>query len=119
MMTVGEVLDALATADVGAPVYFDFGGCVPTTVHSWRGSYDEPALGWEPPNGVDMTVIELIVELEKCTDGHEYTGYKGGEYAYNRHNTLHIDNYGRYTNTELVTVEVNSWCVYLITQKED
>ena len=58
-------------------------------------------------------------EIEKVLSGFVYHGYKGGEYTYTEENTLHVDNYGRYTETEIVKVEVTSYCVYLHTAREE
>jgi hypothetical protein len=120
MMSIAAVMAELKTAKPDANVYFDFGGCVPTRVDSWRGSYAEPAIGWEPSgytgNGKPPTVTDLMAELERATDGREYSGWKGGEYSYSDSNTLHVDNCGDSTHTEIVRVEVDDWRVVLHTQ---
>jgi hypothetical protein len=115
MITINELLTTLRTAPKqDGRVYLNFCRCVPTTVGSWRGIYAEPALGWQPAGYSGNvkeypTVASLIVELEKAIDGREYTGWKGGEYTYDGSETLHIDNSGDCTNTEIVRVEVKEW----------
>ena len=122
MMTIKELLYDLRKLKPETEVYFDFAGTTPTTVASWRGVYAEPALGWvatgHSGNGKATTVSDLIIELETAIDGRDYTGWKGGEYSYSENNVLHIDNPGGCTNTELVRVEDNDWCVILHTRKE-
>lgn len=112
MITTNELLAILRTAPKSdGRVYLDFCRCVPTTVDSWRGFYAEPALGWEVAGYYSgsvkeyPTVASLIAELEKAIDGREYTGWKGGEYTYNGDETLHIDNPGDFTSTEIAHVE--------------
>lgn len=122
MMTIDDLLYDLRKAKTDAVVMFDFCNCAPTTVGSWRGIYAEPALGWIATgysgNGKQPTVADLIAELERAIDGREYTGWKGGEFSYNGRDTLHIDNAGDWTNTELVRVENDDWRVLLHTRRE-
>lgn len=122
-MKIGELIQRLKMAEKqDAEVWFDFAGCVPTTVDSWRGIYAEPALGWKPTgysvtphdHGNSITVAMLIAELEGCI-GREYTGWKGGEYTYTKGDTLHIDNPGDCTHTELSRVEDLGYAVILHT----
>lgn len=124
MMTIDAVLQELKAAKPDARVYFDFANCVPTTVNSWRGIYDEPALGWQPAGYSGNvkeypTAASLIRELERAIDGREYSGWKGGEYRYCGKHTLHIDNPGDSTNTEIVRVELDDWRVLLHTRTEE
>jgi hypothetical protein len=115
MKTINELLAILRDApEPEKRVYFDFGRCVPTTVDSWRGSYDEPSLGWQPA-GYSGTVREyptvqsLITELEEAISGRTYCGWKGGEFSYSGTEPLHIDNPGDCTHTEIVRVTIATW----------
>lgn len=122
-MNIGDVKHMLRRADPNHNVYFSFAACVPTTVQSWRGVYAEPAIGWEPSGhsgaGVAPTVAALLEELEKATDGRKYSGWKGGEFAYRDSDTLHVDNPGDCTNTEISRVELQDWRVILHTTYEE
>jgi hypothetical protein len=117
-MTIGEVIDALEKASPNLPVYFDFGGIAPTDVDSWRGIYAEAALGFRDVGRVGSlpTAAELLEELRESIDGRSYTGWKGGEYTYDRSTPLHIDNPGCYTCTALVGVEADEYRVLLRTE---
>jgi len=122
-MNIGEVKRMLRKADPSLTVYFGFASCVPTTVGSWRGIYAEPAIGWAPSgrngDGVAPTVAALLEELERATDGRRYSGWKGGKYAYRDSDTLHVDNPGDCTNTEISRVELQDWRVILHTTYEE
>jgi hypothetical protein len=122
MMTIDDLLYDLRKAKPDAVVMFDFCNCAPTTIGSWRGIYAEPALGWIATGysgkGKTPTVADLIAELERAIDGREYTGWKGGEFRYTGSDTLHIDNNGESTNTELVRAENDDWRVVLHTRRE-
>jgi hypothetical protein len=123
MMNIGEVIDALKRADPAVDVRFAFGRLVPTTVNSWRGIYADAALGFEGGDyGHTRTVTagSLLRLLEDAiAPGVEFTGWKGGEYRYDRSTPLHIDNRGCCTNTELVRVEVGEFGVVLHTEHEE
>lgn len=115
MKTINEVLAVLKKADPKAPVYFAPLCVVPTSVDSWRGSYNEPALGWaEPGNGLYAPTVEkLIKELEESISGKLYYGWKGGEYTFTGDDTLHIDNPGRCNNVEIKEVEDRGYQVLI------
>lgn len=122
-MNIETIKRYLAIADPFLPVYFDFCNCAPTTVASWRGSYSEPAIGWcvTGRNGNEQapTVKELLDELTLATHGKIYVGWKGGNYTYTDKDTLHVDNQGEYTETEIVSVEVGSSRVTLHTRQQE
>lgn len=119
-MTIDELISLLKTAKPDVRVYFSFCKCIPDGIGSWRGSYDEPALGWAPSGysgEVDSypTVKSLIEDLEDAINGVAFSGWKGGEYCYHGHETLHIDNDGDCTNTEISRVEIKDWEVIIHT----
>lgn len=127
-MTIGELIDALkGVENQTAIVEFDFAGTEPTEVDSWRGVYAEPALGWratgysapdQTMHHASMIVAQLIANLEGCI-GKVFTGWKGGDYTYGSGDTLHIDNPGDCSNTELVRVEDRGYTVILHTERND
>lgn len=125
MKTIKEVLFILKSAKKDIRVYFDFCRCVPTTVNSSRGYYDEPALGWGPSghSGIPKkypTVADLIFELEKAVKkGQIYTGWKGGKYTYTVDSPLHIDNPGDWSETEIVEIEYDGFEVIIHTRREE
>lgn len=122
-ITIAEILSALKLADPKASVWFDFAGCRPTTVGSWRGVYAEPALGWVPSgysrlgpkDGEDATVTSLIAELENVIAGRPHDAWKSGTYRYNQRHKLHVDNPGDCNYTMIVGVADRNWHVVLLT----
>lgn len=116
-MQIGKLKAVLENAKPDAFVVFSFGCCRPTTGNSWRGIYAEPAIGWEPDG--ETKVSDLILELNRLTSGEVFYGWKGGEYTYTDSDTLHVDNPGRYTCTEITHVTVKDWEVVLHTEKRD
>lgn len=125
MKTIKEMITELEkVGNQQAEVYFDFCYTTPTSISSWRGIYAEPALGWTDcgyggNGGVKaMTVEKLLAELHKSIDGRYYTGWKGGDYTYSGKSTLHIDNPGDSSNTEITGLLDDGWRVIILTEKE-
>ena len=122
-MDIKTIKKYLAAAKAETPVYFDFCNCVPTGISSWRGIYSEPAIGWSPTgysgSGEAPTVKDFLDELGVATSGKIYTGWKGGGYSYNEDDTLHVDNRGESTNTEIISVEIGEYQVILHTRYEN
>ena len=124
-MTIGQLLDKIRTADPSARVYFDFCRTTPTTVASWRGSYDEPAIGWAPTGYTEnaiqaKTVADMIFELEQAIrPGMSFGGWKGGTYYYDLASPLHVDNRGDCTCTNIVDVVVDELQVTIVTERKE
>lgn len=119
--TIGEVIDALERAKTDVQVVFSFGYLVPTSVDSWRGIYAEAAIGYKYDGRYTdrPTVDALLGELRNAIDGREYSGWKGGEFRYNRDTPLHVDNPGEYSCTEITSIEIKDWQVTLHTAREE
>ena len=118
-VTLGELRDALARAIPSADVRYDVLGLFWHGLHSWRGSYDEPAIGWTEDSfgrgGVayDVTAGALLAEIDAALAGAVFHGWKGGAYTYRRSSPVNVDNPGSYTCTQLVGVTVEETRVVL------
>ena len=125
MMTIGEILKELRRCKRTANVYFDFCGCAPTDVDSYRGRFDFPAIGWmatgysgSVSSDSYPTVESLMKQLEGAIQPYRiYCGWKGGEYAYSEDSTLYVDNRGDANQTVIVRVEDRDYEVILHTKK--
>lgn len=117
-MNIKEIRKALKNVDPSCGIYFDFCRCIPTKANSWRGSYDEPAIGWSENFGEESTVGKFLEQLDELTSGKIYYGWKGGEFTYNEHHTLHIDNAGQSTETEISAITEKYGIVTIHTIKE-
>ena len=116
-LTIGQILAQLKECEQDTIVYYDFALTNPTTVESWRGDYKLPALGYG--GGTCITVATLISELELSISGKIYEGWKGGDYRFNRSQTLHVANPGQCDGETCVAgVTVTSYCVILDTKFE-
>lgn len=102
-------------------VCFDFGTAIPTTLDSWRGSYDELALGYKL-SGYDnndehfsKTTAEALLNELKSAIGKEFTGWKGGEFHMNKSTRVWVANPGNAGNTGIVEVVDDGCRIILLT----
>lgn len=112
-MRLSDLIRSLEVFDKDLKVVYDFGYFRPHDLDSSRGDYSELALGYTEEG--DITVKELL-ELLKGAIGRTYTGYKGGEFLMNEHTPVCIDNWGHWSETEIVAVQ-GSHRVTIITRR--
>jgi len=127
-LTLKELIEAVTNCGLmqedGTPkrVCFDFCTAIPVSFDSWRGSYDLLALNYKMTGRDDykdpkeMLATDFI-QMCKNTIGARFTGYKGGEYTMHDYTPVWVDNYGSYTETGLVGVHSDNYCIYLKTAK--
>lgn len=96
-----------------AEVKYDFEYLFPTSIDSWRGSYDELALNFEI-EGNCMKVTDFLKMLKEAL-GKEFTGYKGGEFYMNKNTPVWVANYGNSGNTAVIDVVDDGYQIILIT----
>ena len=106
-LTLGELitrLENLIKKDGNdKSVCFDFEYLAPANFASWRGAYEELALGWKESSN-DLSVQNLLT-MCKNTVGRKFNGYKGGTYTMSKDTPIWIANQGRSGNTALIDVE--------------
>ena len=79
-MTIGELKAALGRKEPAEHVKFDFVHFFPKGVHSYRGYYERPAIGYA--NEGDPPTVKEVLEMLRQLTHLQFTGYKGGEYDY-------------------------------------
>lgn len=123
IMTLGELREVIARAHPDDDVIFDQFGLVWNGVlDSWRGVYAMPAIGWRHPldlvDAQPNAARDLLQVIDQALAGERFTGYKGGEYTFDRDSPVHVDRYGESTGTALVGVRLWPGKVWLITAGE-
>jgi hypothetical protein len=122
MMTMNQVIAALKELAPERPVVFSFADIAPTTVASYRGYYDQPALGWEP-TGYDGDArppeAEALIEQLEGAIGTIFTGWKGGDYRYNGDETLWVANPGSSTGNFITGLDLSGYFAVLIVGREE
>lgn len=120
-LTLGEIISKLEAIpereDDEATVCFDFEYLRPTSLDSWRGSYNELALGFSD-DGQEPKLSDFIKHLKDAV-GKEYEGYKGGEYTMSRHTPVWVANHGNAGSTSIVDILNNGYEVILITGRTE
>lgn len=120
-MTLGEFIRALERQDQDEKVSFDFVHFGPTKFDSYRGYYDQLALGYGGGRHdhayEHQTVAQLLAHARECV-GKEFTGWKGGEYTMHSDTPLWVANPGETGSTAIVNIEKQLY-VTIITEKLD
>lgn len=115
-MTVGALMEALTQYEDSDEVAYDFVYMRPTTLDSYRGYYEDLALGYTSEGSI--TVRELK-ELLSSSMGKTFHGYKGGEYTMNENTLLWVANYREAGGTAITGVTKISYQVILMTSRLD
>lgn len=110
-MTLGEFIRALERQEPTENVKFDFVHFGPTTFDSYRGYYEQLALGYEECGRMRgdaqyeyPTVLQLY-NLAKGALDKKFTGWKGGNYSMDERTRLWVANPGESGGTAIVNVE--------------
>ena len=115
--TIGQVIAWLEPVKPDVSVMLDFGGLVPSGLHSWRGNYADLAIGFS----IDGEVTAgMLLALLRSGIGKVFTGWKGGDYLMDADTPLYIDNEGRYSGKCWISaVEHSDYLCTLITKREE
>lgn len=109
-LALGELIDLLKGEAQSDQVRFDFGGLTPRTLGSYCGYYEQLALGYDDKWQEPMTVGALLAELGGAV-GHEYSGWKGGEYTMGRTTPVWAANSGEAPGTGIVGVRRDTYVI--------
>jgi hypothetical protein len=102
-MNLGQFIDALSEINPNQGIYYDWGSLYPTHFESYRGYYDQLALGIDASRSSLVTVGSLLQHASDCIDK-TFTGWKGGEYTMSRKTMLWVCNPGMTSDTVIVGV---------------
>ena len=105
--TLGNLINGIKQAPDDADVMFDFAHTIPDGVRSWRGDYSQLAIGWKPQQAGDFPNAKLMSEILEMANGNTYEGYKGGDFKMDLSTPIWIDNYGEYTSTAIVGLQLH------------
>lgn len=115
-LTLGGLIQQLELRPKDQRVCFDFASLEVTGLASYRGFYDELAIGFAE-NGKIGTVEGLLEEL-KLADGMTFEGYKGGDFMMHRETPLWVANYGCTGSTMVVGIRECDWQTVIATAYE-
>lgn len=115
-MTAGELLSALKRKDQTLDVVFDFVFFRPNGIHSYRGYYEDLAIGYE--SGTQTKVGDVVAMLDGVI-GQTLHGYEGGKYYMNSDTVLWVANYNESGGTAIVDVIDDRYRIILKTEMVD
>lgn len=101
IMCLGPLADAIRKCDRAKPVVFDFDGVSPDGMHSFRGYYEQLALGYSE----GTTSAGAFSAACDGAIGTTFEGYKGGNYRMWFDTPVWVSNYGRAEMRGVVGVE--------------
>lgn len=101
--TLGQLIDELeGVSDKTKGIRFDFCSLVPIGLDSYRGYYEDLAIGWSPDTA---PTVGLLLEYLKAKLGSTVHGWKGGKYTVSRDQLLFVANPGETGSTVIVGVD--------------
>jgi hypothetical protein len=116
-MKLGELIKAIERVSADRCVYIEPYGLTPGWFSSYRGYYDQLALGYR--TGHDRVNAGELLALARAACGDTFEGYKGGSYRMDADTEVWLSNYGETSGVSLARVEITDWCVYLHGEKVD
>jgi hypothetical protein len=115
-MYLGELIAVLKRKDQERPVTFGFDYAKPTGLHSYRGYYEDLAIGYE--RHAECTVGQFVARLEEA-NGTVMTGWKGGEYVMNDDTAVWMSKPGESTGMAIIDVVEVGYSIWLKTELVD
>lgn len=118
-ITLGELAVLLKNCQENSHVSFNFPGQHPTWFRSYRGYYDQIALG-HGSFDYDMPVTrDILIERTLSSIGMTFSGYKGGEYIMTANTPVWVANASNPSGYALTRVQDTGYDIILHTVKVD
>ena len=112
-ISLGQLIDALGRREDDQKVRFDFGYMHPTGLHSYRGFYEDLAIG-HTDEGEAPTVKEFLTQLREAV-GETFHGWKGGSYRMDHDSSLWVDQSSHASGTIVTGIAESSWQTVITT----
>lgn len=106
-LNLGQFIKKLEEQPQNNMITFDFVYFVPEGIHSYRGYYDQMAIGYTRKN--DWPKVSEVLSFCKDAIGKYFTGYKGGDFLMTEKTPLWVANYGETGETVIVDVINAGW----------
>lgn len=118
-LTLGALIDALRHRHATETVVYDFCGLAPTTLCSYRGYYEDLALGFTNEMGWGNITVGTLLERLQSAIGQTFTGWKGGDYVASPDTAMWVATQGETGGTAIVGVRDGSYYTILETDLID
>lgn len=113
-IALGELIGLLEGVPSTCEVRFAFNDFVPTRLQSYRGYYEQLALGFDTDYQRGCTVANLLTALRSAI-GATLDSYKGGGYTIGRDTPVWAANWGEAPSTAIIGLSEEGSTVYLET----
>ena len=101
-------------------VFYDIGDLFPTEFASFRGYYEDIALGFSAGEiAYEPQTVDEFIERTEATIGATFYGYKGGDFKMDEDSALWIANWGDSSSTVVYDVRLHSFQIVIHTRYED
>lgn len=117
-ITLGKMITALESCDPDAEVSIGSLLLMPTQFTSYRGFYEDLALGYTTDRGEGLSAGRLLEECRKAL-GATFEGYKGGSYVMSKDTPIWLANYGDYTGWGVRKVKADGYRVRIRIKRID
>lgn len=114
-MTLGEIIAELKKQNPDDDVEFDFVWFYPKGIHSFRGYYDQLAIGYEKAG--DRPKVKDLLALYRASVGKVFEGYKGGGYLMTEDTAVWVGDTDETADTIIVGVVALNTGVVFQTEK--
>jgi len=115
-MTLGEMIAALKRKDPERDVTFGFDYCRPSCVHSYRGYYEDLAIGYKR---LEPCTVATFLKMLEDVEGQTLTGWKGGDYVMDADTTVWMANPGDSCGMAVVDVVETQYSIWIKTELVD
>jgi hypothetical protein len=112
-MTMQQFAEALEAMPPDEIPYFDFCHQRPTKLDSYRGYYEDVALGWS--DGPRAPTCGELAASVRSRIGQTQEGYKGGAFYVRPDTAVWVANHGATGDTAIVGVKNEGWAVIIET----
>lgn len=111
-LDLGQLITLLQGQPADDGLIFDFGGTRPTSLSSYRGYYEDLAVGFSDEGAA--TVGDFLAVL-KAAVGESFYGYKGGSYRMSERSTVWVANPSYTSDTFIKGIRACSYMTVLET----
>lgn len=107
------------TEEPNMGITFSFGNLVPDGLDSYRGYYNELAIGYAYEDYQNQITVPMFIQELEAAVGQMFYGYKGGEYVMTENTPLWVSKYGDASGTYVADVKDLRYTVMLVTRNTE